>query len=183
MTPFLVIQPGLTYLIQTVHHWGETNQQTQAWTLSQLDCLKVNWNLKHVWRKKCSTLLTPFMLQCTKCWKSWFLVAIFEILFKVIFSSLRHIQVWIPCWDPLDFMLSTTFNLFLVSNLLIKGVPDEGYSKQASWALISISSFLFPYYYFFLDFIKSEDFCSTCSYKEYCRSLISWKKCSYVFCL
>jgi len=26
MTAVFGVQPGLTYLIQTVHHWGKTNQ-------------------------------------------------------------------------------------------------------------------------------------------------------------
>jgi len=35
MTPVRVVQPGFTYLIQRVHHWGETNQ-----TDKNLECLK-----------------------------------------------------------------------------------------------------------------------------------------------
>jgi len=70
----------------------------------------------------------------------------------------------------------------VVSNLLIKGVRDEGYSKK-SFVISKFDIFIVIPLLFFLDFIKSEDFCFTLnsSYKKYCIILSSWKKCSYVF--
>jgi len=40
MTPVRVVQPGFTYLIQTVHHWGERIKQTKTGTSSRLECWK-----------------------------------------------------------------------------------------------------------------------------------------------
>ena len=75
ITPVLGVQPGLTYLKQTVHHWEETNQTDKNLDFVPIGMLKrmsllLNWKLKHLntclKKKKCSTLLTPFMLPCTK---------------------------------------------------------------------------------------------------------------------
>jgi len=45
-------------------------------------------------------------------------------------------RVWLSCLDPLVYLLPN------ISNLLIMGVPDDGYSRNASFALNSIYTFL-----------------------------------------
>jgi len=64
MIPVLVVQLGFTYLIHTVHHWGETNQTDKNLDCVPIGMLKIiylllNWNLKHLstWLKIKSVLL------------------------------------------------------------------------------------------------------------------------------
>jgi len=71
MTPVLVVQLGFPYLIQTVRHWGETNQ-----TDKNVDCVPIgmlkrislllNWNLKHLntWLKIKGVLLVLLISCC-----------------------------------------------------------------------------------------------------------------------
>ena len=74
-------QPGLTYLIQTVHHWGETNQTDENLDFLPIGMLKrisllLNWNLNLLtldWKKAVFYLFDSFH------------VAIFQIL-KVLIS-------------------------------------------------------------------------------------------------
>jgi hypothetical protein len=40
ITPVFGVQPGLTYLIQTVHYWGETNKTDNNVDFCRLECLK-----------------------------------------------------------------------------------------------------------------------------------------------
>jgi hypothetical protein len=70
MTLVLGVQPGFTYIIQAVHHWGETNQTDKNLDFRQIGMLEIialllNWNLKHVntWLKIKSVLLV-WLLSC-----------------------------------------------------------------------------------------------------------------------
>jgi len=52
MTPVLAVQPGLTYLIQTVHHWGETNQTDENLDFVPIGLLKSKLEFKTCLKKK-----------------------------------------------------------------------------------------------------------------------------------
>jgi hypothetical protein len=66
MTLVLGVQPGFTYIIQAVHHWGETNQTDKNLDFRQIGMLEIialllNWNLKHV---NIKSVLLVWLLSC-----------------------------------------------------------------------------------------------------------------------
>ena len=82
------------------------------------------------------------------------------LLIKQRFSSLRHgwpLPILAILFRYIGFIVPRNFKLFGFSNLSILSVPDEGYSRNASWALNLISTFLFKKCSWFVSLIINDD--------------------------